>query len=404
MYITIDSNIKVNSYSVNELNKNKFVLRNKIAVNMPVNNRKNNADPKLFDTIKNDITEGGFSGDLSSDFSDLKEFFLNENRKKQLAGMGKIKRFFYMGWWLLKELLLKLTPTRRLVLLLGIFLLVSPGRCGVTGGEDVNIGANTSIFGGILILFVLMLELKDKLLAKYELNAGKSVQNALMSERNPEVPGWKIWLFTKPANDVGGDLVDIVKISENQHGITLADVSGKGLGAALLMAKLQTMIRAFAPEYSSVEKFAVKINNAFHKDILPNSFASLVYIQLSENNNEIEILNAGHLPPIHISNSLITKLKKGNVALGLAHDSKYSTEKLSLKAGDYLVVYSDGVTEARNSNGNFFGEKRLSDLLTKIQYNSPEQLGQKILQHVEFFIGDAKKHDDLSIVVLKKEI
>ncbi|MCB0753131.1 MAG: hypothetical protein KDC52_16780, partial [Ignavibacteriae bacterium] len=155
-------------------------------------NTNQHKNEKLFDTLKKDISEGGFKSDLTTDFSELKEFFLNSDRKSQLAGMGKFKAFFYMSWWLLKELLLKLNPTRRLVLLIGIILLFSTGHFGVSGSE-VNFSSNTSIFGGIIILFVLMLELKDKLLAKDELNAGKSVQSALMSERNPKVNGWNIW-------------------------------------------------------------------------------------------------------------------------------------------------------------------------------------------------------------------
>lgn len=243
---------------------------------------------KLYYTIRNDISEGGFKNNITTDFEELKEFFLNDERKKQLVGMGKLKRFFYMTWWILNELLLKLNPTRRLVLVIGIALLVLPGRFGLNGG-DVNLSTNTSLFGGILILFVLMLELKDKLLAKDELSAGRTVQKALMSERNPIVAGWKVWLYTQPANDVGGDLVDIIQLKEGKFGVTLADVSGKGLGAALLMAKLQTIIRAFTPEYKSLPELFKKLNHAFHKDIMPNSFASMVYIQLKENQDEIEL-------------------------------------------------------------------------------------------------------------------
>jgi len=357
---------------------------------------------KLYNTLRNDISEGGFTSNITTDFEELKEFFLNDERKKRLAGMGKFKRFFYMSWWLLNELLLKLTPTRRLVLVIGIILLVLPGRFGLNGG-DVSLSTNTSLFGGILILYVLMLELKDKLLAKDELSAGRTVQKALMSEKNPTVKGWKIWLFTQAANDVGGDLVDLLKLDDSRYGVTLADVSGKGLGAALLMAKLQTIIRSLAPEYKSLPKLFKKLNHAFHKDILPNSFASMVYIQLDERLNKIELLNAGHLPPAIISKGSIRMLEKGNVALGLVGDSEFKSEKIELKNNDYLVAFSDGVTEARNVAGNFFGTEKLLNFLQKTSYNSPEELGQKILKQVEFFIGNAKTHDDLSIIILKRE-
>jgi len=365
-------------------------------------NTDNKNETKLFDTLKSDISGGGFKNDLATDFEDLKEYFLNEERKKRISGMGKFKAFFFMAWWLLKELLLKLTPTRRLVLVIGILLLILPGRFGMSGG-DVGFATNTNILGGIIILFVLMLELKDKLVAKDELSAGRSVQRALMSERNPIVEGWKIWLFTQPANDVGGDLVDIIKLADGKHGVTIADVSGKGLGAALLMAKLQTIIRAFTPEYSSLSILFEKLNSAFHKDILPNSFASMIYMQINENEDNLKIVNAGHLPPILVRDGKINKLSKGNVALGLVSDSKFKSEKIDLKNEEYLVAFSDGVTEARNVNGVFFGVERLTEFLENTTYSTPEQLGQKILQNVKLFIGNAKTFDDLSIIVLKRE-
>ncbi|MCB9207769.1 MAG: PP2C family protein-serine/threonine phosphatase [Ignavibacteriales bacterium] len=360
-----------------------------------------NQNRKLYNTIRDDISGGGFRSNISSDFEDLKEYYLNDERKAQLAGMGKVKRFFIMTWWLLSELLLKLTPTRRLVLILGIILLILPGKFGLSGG-DVSLSTNTSIFGGILILFVLMLELKDKLVAKDELNAGRTVQKALMSESNPEVNGWKIWLYTQPANDVGGDLVDIIKHDEGRFGVTIADVSGKGLGAALLMAKLQTIIRALSPEHKSLPEFFYKLNHAFHKDILPNSFASMVYIQLNENKDDLEIINAGHLPPVVIKEGKLVKLEKGNVALGLIGDTKFKSEIIDLKKDDYFIAFSDGVTEARNVTGNFLGTERLFSSLEKLTYTTPEELGKKILQQVKHFIGDAKTHDDLSIIILKR--
>lgn len=355
---------------------------------------------KLYDTIKDDISEGGFRSNISTDFEDLKEYFLTDERKKQLAGMGKVKRFFMMTWWLLAEMLLKLTPTRRLVLILGIILLLLPGKFGIDAGFDFS--TNTSLFGGILILFVLMLELKDKLVAKDELGEGRSVQKALMSEVNPSVPGWKIWLFTQPANDVGGDLVDIVNLEDGKFGITIADVSGKGLGAALLMAKLQTIIKSLAPEYSSLSKLFYRLNTVFHKDILSNSFASMVYMEIKENKDDLSYVNAGHLPPIVYSNGNFERLKKGDVALGLTPNSSFVSHKIKLSVEDYIITFSDGVTEAMNLRGDFYSVERLFNFTKKISFNSPEELGQKILDDVKLFIGEAKTHDDLSLVILQR--
>ncbi|MBK8944178.1 MAG: serine/threonine-protein phosphatase [Ignavibacteriae bacterium] len=364
-------------------------------------NYKNPSEKKLYETLKNDISEGGFSTNISKDYSELKEFFLTDERKKQLTGMGKFKGFFYMLGWMLKDLLLKLNPTRRLLLILGIVFLVSAGNFGLNG-NNVNFSYDTSVLGGIIILFILMLELKDKLLAKDELNAGKSVQVALMSDKNPKVAGWKIWLFTEPANDVGGDLVDFVKTGESKYGITLADVSGKGLAAALLMSKLQTIVRAFAPDMTNLSEFGEKINKVFHKDILPNSFASMVYCSIQENSSNLEIFNAGHLPPVILKENEIEILPKGNVALGLSNSAKFTTQNINLESGNSLIIFSDGVTEARNFNGTFFGTERIYKILKISSQLSPQQVGERLLQNVKTFIANEKKHDDLSIVILKR--
>ena len=361
-----------------------------------------NKEQKLYQTLKDDIRKGGFTRSLSSEFTDVKDFFITEERKKQLAGMGSIKSFFYTSWWGLKELLFKLTPIRRMLLVIGILLMLSGGTIGFNAGDSIVVSRDTSIFGGIIILFILMLELRDKLLAKDELTAGRSVQSALTPEKTHSIPGWEIWLYTNSANDVGGDLVDIIQLNDNKHGITIADVSGKGLGAALLMAKLQTIIRAFAPDYFSISKLGEKINNSFFKDILPNSFASMVYFLISEESNSIEILNAGHLPPLLYQNDEVVELSKGNVALGLANNSKYKTEKLKFKNDDILIAFSDGLTEARNLEGKFYGTEVVKNLLKYHHKLSPEEMGNKIVAHVNMFIGEAKVHDDLSIVIFRK--
>jgi sigma-B regulation protein RsbU (phosphoserine phosphatase) len=222
-----------------------------------------------------------------------------------------------------------------------------------------------------------------------------------MPDKNPKVSGWKLWLYTRPANDVGGDLVDIVKMNLEKYGVLIADVSGKGLGAALLMAKLQTLIRAFAPDFAVGSTLVQKLNKVFYKDVLSSSFASLAYFIISENSNSVEIVNAGHLPPIHLSGNNIHSLKKGGAALGLLPESKYDSEYINLEKGEILITVSDGVTEARNIHGQFFGNDLLVQTIKSSLELAPDELGARIVSRVDYFIGEAKRHDDLSIIILQ---
>jgi sigma-B regulation protein RsbU (phosphoserine phosphatase) len=223
-----------------------------------------------------------------------------------------------------------------------------------------------------------------------------------MPDESPKIPGWDVWLFTRPANDVGGDLVDYMPLDSSQYGLMLADVSGKGLGAALFMAKLQATIRALAPDYSSLGKLGEKLNLIFHRDSISNRFASLLYIQFSSKSLTIKIMNAGHFPPMIIKDQNVSELSKGDPALGLSPKSKYNEKEIDFEGVDLLLVYSDGLTEAQNETGEFFGDNRLKDLLKNYNNDSAIQIGKKILSEVDRFIGEANPTDDLSMIVLKR--
>lgn len=357
-------------------------------------------EPKLGKTIIEDFKQGGLRQSLINDFKDLRDFYLDEKVKAKYARMGWF-RWFFLAAWLLKILFLRLTPARRIFLIIGLILVViaDPVRYN---GENVNVSANTDILGSLVILFILMLELKDKLLAKNELAAGRAVQLALMPEISPVVAGWQIWLFTRPANDVGGDLVDFIDLGKNNYGIALGDVTGKGLGAALFMAKIQATVRALVHDYASLSEFAAKLNHIFHRDSLQTSFASLVYLEMTADSSLIRFLNAGHMPPIWISQDQIQELPKGGPGLGILANSSYTEQTLNLNRNDVLVLYSDGLTEACNPTGEFFGDKRLFDLLAQFRNLPAFELGEKILASVDQFKGDSRILDDISIAVLKR--
>jgi sigma-B regulation protein RsbU (phosphoserine phosphatase) len=283
---------------------------------------------------------------------------------------------------------------------LGVLLILISNFRLEAGGASA--GSDTHVLGGILLVFVLMLELKDKLLAKDELEAGHKVQSALMPDSNPELEGWNVWLFTKSANDVGGDLIDYLKLSETKYCISIGDVAGKGLSAALIMAKLQSTIRALADVNLTLSDLVEKINKIFHRDSLKSIFASLLYLELEAGKNEIKFINAGHMPPILIKKDSIEPMDKGGAALGLMKDLKLKEEMLALESGEKFFIYSDGLTEAVDEEGAFFGDVRMMKVLNKQQQRSAEELGKYIVSTIEDFRGNAKMSDDLSIVIIEK--
>lgn len=355
-------------------------------------------EPKLRNTLKDDIKKGGFVKTFRKDLKDLKNYYISEEKHARLSQMNLFKRFFVFGWWLLKSMILKLTPFRRIILLTGIFFLIF--RFNVNSNGD-GASANSYMFGVLLIFFLLMLELKDKLLARDELEAGRKIQNALMPEESPQFSGWSLMLFSRSANEVSGDIVDFIKIEHGRAGMFIADVAGKGLKAALLTTKLQATIRSFVGDYD-IEKLVKKVNEIFYRDSLRNIFASLLYLEISENKGQLKYINAGHLPPLHIGNNGVREMPKGDAALGLIKDIVFKEKELELENGEYFFAYSDGLTEARNEAGFFYGTERLLNLLPQLKNLNAVEIGTAIVKDLDRFTGDFGNNDDLSLLILKR--
>ena len=369
---------------------------------MQSDNSSRTAEPRLRDTLRDDFRHSNHWQNFRREFRELKEFYLDEDKKKRLAGMSPIQRGLHLCGWLLKSMLMRLTPLRRVLLIIGIVLVVFGGPTFMIDRHRVEL-TNLNLPGGALILLVLMLELKDKLLARDELVAGQKVQRALMPDTSPSVPGWLLWIYSRPANEVGGDLIDFLPLSERRFGLALADVSGKGLQAALIMAKLQATLKALAPDFDSIDLLITKLNGIFHRDGLPNSFASLVYAEISPGNGTLRFVNAGHLPPVLLTAGGLREMQKGEAALGLMSSTVYERHEIELQKGDVFCVYSDGLTEACDERGEFFGSERLLKRLPSLRERSPEEIGKTLLGEIDFFVKDAPPNDDLSLVILQRQ-
>ena len=358
--------------------------------------------PKLRDVLRTDIRRGDFFSTVRRDFEDLREYFLDDDQKNRMESMRPLKRGLFTVRWLLKMMILKLNPARRLILLIALVALIL--NFSVVGGDTSNItfDFNFGLLGGILILFILMLELKDKLLARSELEAGRAVQAELMPPSNPEVAGWSLWLSTRTANEVGGDLVDFQQLADQRCRIAIADVAGKGLNAALMSAKLQSTLRAVAADPVPLAAIVEKTNTIYYRDGIRSMFASLIYLEFRPDAGTVRYINAGHLPPVLLSDQQAVSRSKGNAAIGLLPEPGYREDAAELAPGDILVLFSDGLTEAKNPFGEFFGEQRLLGALPGLRNRSAGEIGAHLLRMVDQFIGDGRPGDDLSLVVMKR--
>ncbi len=351
----------------------------------------------FFRALYNDIMSSDVSIRIRKHSSELKNFYLTEEQISQLTKMNKLQRFVWITWWILRAMFLKLTVWRRFLFLVGILSLFN---IRVNNG-DSNVQGNISI-GMIAFILIILLELKDKLLAHDELAEGRKIQQALMPKEHPNISGWSVWLYSRPANEVCGDLIDALRLDEKRYGLAIADVAGKGLHAALLTTKLQATLRALAYDDSSLSSLISRINTIFHRDSPSNIFASMIYCRLAADFNSVRMINAGHLPALIVRNSTVEEMSKGDPALGLARAVVYNEQEVILTSGDIVILYSDGLTEAKNELGEFFGKDRLMRFFITNSRNEPSNIGLALLTEIDRFARTEKPTDDLSLILIKK--
>ena len=326
---------------------------------------------------------------------ELYDFYLDTTARSRLAAMKPVAKAFYLPFWLARSLFLKLTPARRVLLLTAV--LIPRGT--------IELGRFSLSFSGLgfaLLLLILVLELKDKLLAHDELEAGRAVQRALLPDTAPEVPGWDVWLHTSPAREVGGDLVDCLELPDERFGIAVGDVAGKGLGAAMLGAKIQATLRALAPRYDAPGELADELNLTLCRDRVRSRFVTLFYAELTKDGGRARSVSAGHPPPLVVRSGQVEERPRGGPALGLIEDTRFEAQDFDLGPGDLLLVYSDGVTEAMNDVGDLFGDERLRALAPTLDASTSSAAGERILAEVEAFVGDEAPSDDLTLAIVRR--
>jgi len=158
------------------------------------------------------------------------------------------------------------------------------------------------------------------------------------------------------------------------------------------------------PLFPALNELGAALNRILHRDGLPNRFATLVYLALTTGDGHVRYLNAGHVPPLVIRGSAIEELKDSSIALGFIPDAEFAERAVSLAAGDVLVIVSDGVIEAVDASDEFFGDDRLRAALTAVAGQPARELGQAILSALRPFVGEKKPHDDVSIVVVRRQV
>lgn len=248
---------------------------------------------------------------------------------------------------------------------------------------------------------------KDSLTKKHlesELLVASRIQKALLPQRPPNIPGLQIEATNIPSLIVGGDMYDMYYEDKNSLGVAIGDVSGKGAPGAILMAVLYAGFKSLLKEVFQVSEIVARLNNLLEEATTSGYFATFWFGVLDVSKNSLIYCNAGHNPPVVLrKNKRVEFLEKGGMLLGFLPFQNYIQEKIAINSGDYLILYTDGVTEIKNSSEEEFGEERLVALLKRLYGKTPIEMKDQILKSLEEFSSKKEFDDDITLIIIYKE-
>jgi len=311
------------------------------------------------------------------------------------------KRPFTFLKALFSSVLKKLSPARRLFLLLTMILafLSVVGFHFLFITQEIEFGL---AFVGLLILLVLVLG--DHISMQRDIEIAREIQRRLLPRGAPEVPGIDVAFATRPAKTVGGDYYDaFLRRTNGPLLIAVADVAGKSIPAAMLMATFQASLRALASAKGSLSDLVHGLNRQVCANSQAGRFTTAFLAELDPATGDLSYLCAGHNPPfLKREDGSFERLKSDNIPLGIELQEDYTTGITRLERHDLLVIYTDGVTEARNEDRDEFGETRL---LSVLQVASGERSAitlADIMRNLDDFVGSARQHDDITCMIVRR--
>ncbi|MGA9811146.1 MAG: PP2C family protein-serine/threonine phosphatase [Terriglobales bacterium] len=305
----------------------------------------------------------------------------------------------------------KLSPARRVLLLVGILFLVFPGggfsHQGKAGEVEV-VEFDFHFYGGIVLFILLMLEVSDRVVMKRDLEIARDIQSWLLPGTSPQVPGLAIAFATRPANTVAGDYYDVFARPANPSGETrfllaVADVAGKSIPAALLMATFQASLKTLSALPCSLTELVTGMNQyACTNSQGGLRFTTAFLAEFDPVSRTLAYINAGHNTPIlRRSAGAVERLTVGGLPLGIQAEARYESGSLQLQPGDWLLIFTDGLVEALNQREEEYGETRLLEVLNAGAAGTPDEMLRRMMADVDAFVGATAQHDDITSLLVK---
>lgn len=235
-----------------------------------------------------------------------------------------------------------------------------------------------------------------------QLSVASQIQRRFLPQSNPEFANYQIYGLNRSCYEIGGDYYDFIRKTNGRTGIVIADVSGKGVGAALLMASFQASLRALIDVEPDPASLVGKLNQVMISNSPTNKYITVFYGELDPVTHTFEYVNAGHNPPIHLRLGSSSELTACGPVVGIVPVAQYQQRVLQLNPGDLIVLYTDGITECMNPEGEEFGESGVMSFLLKNRDAKLEELAQSLEDHIREFTNAAPPIDDSTLIFLRR--
>jgi sigma-B regulation protein RsbU (phosphoserine phosphatase) len=317
-----------------------------------------------------------------------------------------VKEFF----WAVFE---KLSPARRVLLLLALILLVIPHTAIEYTGEAGKVQAtefDLHFWAALVLLLLLMLEIADRVVMKRDLQIAREIQTWLLPGVPPQIPGLAIAYATRPANTVAGDYYDVFprpgrSVEDNRVVLAVADVAGKSIPAAMLMATFQASLKTLSTAQVALPELASNMNRyACSNSQGGLRFTTAFLAEYDPVHRTVDYINAGHNNPIlRRASGQIERLDVGGLPFGIMPDAKYESATVTLAPGDWLIIFTDGLVEAENARQDEYGEARLLTAIEAGKSVEPGEMLKRLMAEVDLFVGATPQHDDVTCLLLKAE-
>lgn len=242
---------------------------------------------------------------------------------------------------------------------------------------------------------------KEQRALEEDLELAAQIQNGLLPARTQQIDGWEVSYHYQPAGTVSGDYCDLIRGEDQSLHFVLGDVSGKGVAASMLMAHLNAMFRTLISINLPLEKLVERASRVFCESTLPTQYATLVCGRTGAN-GEVEVCNAGHLPPLLVKNGTVTSIEASGLPIGVFSSESFSSTRVQMDKGDTLFIYTDGLSESQDGTGTEFGSERLSTLLQNNHSLTLDSLISLCRRELHTFAEGRAPTDDFTVMAIRR--